>query len=55
LSAANLSAGAAAVADVAFVLERAGPLTIVAVVLVLGSSVPARRYARGPPSVSFGF
>jgi hypothetical protein len=53
LSVANLSAGAAAAADVAFVLDASGPLAAVAVVLVLWSSVPVRRYARGPPSVSF--
>ena len=52
LSIANLGAGAAA-PDVGFVLEAAAPLTVVAVVLVLFSSVPLRRYARGPPFVSF--
>jgi len=52
LSIADLGAGAAA-PDVGFVLEAAAPLTVVAVVLVLFSSVPLRRYARGPPFVSF--
>jgi hypothetical protein len=54
LSVADLGAGAVA-ADIAFVLEAAAPPTIVAVALVLCSSVPVRRYARGPPSVSFAF
>ncbi len=52
LSVADLGAGAAA-ADLAFVIEAGAPLIVVAVVLVLWSSVPVRRYARGPPSVSF--
>jgi hypothetical protein len=52
LSVADLGAGAVA-ADVAFALEAGAPLVVVAVVLVLWSSVPVRRYARGPPSVSF--
>jgi hypothetical protein len=52
LSVADLGAGAVA-PDVAFVLEAAAPLTVAALVLVLLSSVPVRRYARGPPSVSF--
>jgi len=52
LSVAHLGAGAVA-ADVAFVIEAAAPLIVVAVVLHLLSCVPLRRYARGPPSVSF--
>ena len=52
LGIADLGAGAAA-PDVGFVLETSAPLTVVAVVLVLFSSVPLRRYARGPPFVSF--
>jgi hypothetical protein len=53
LSVADLGAGAAA-ADAGFaLLDAAAPLLVAAVVLVLFSSVPLRRYARGPPSVSF--
>jgi hypothetical protein len=52
LSVAHLGAGAAG-ADVAFAIEATAPLIVVAVVLTLLSSVPVRRYARGPPSVSF--
>jgi hypothetical protein len=53
LSVANLGAGAVA-SDVGFaLLDAAAPLLVAVVVLVLLSSVPRRRYARGPPSVSF--
>jgi hypothetical protein len=52
LSVADLGAGGVA-ADVAFAIEAGAPLIVVAVVLVLWSRVPVRRYARGPPSVSF--
>jgi hypothetical protein len=52
LGIADLGAGAAA-PNVGFVLEAAAPLTVAVVVLVLFSSVPLRRYARGPPFVSF--
>jgi hypothetical protein len=53
LSVADLGAGAAA-ADVGFaLLDTATPVLVAVVVLVLLSSVPVRRYARGPPSVSF--
>jgi hypothetical protein len=52
LSVADLGAGAVA-ADLAFAIDAGAPLIVVAVVFVLWSSVPARRYARGPPSVSF--
>ena len=53
LSITDLGAGAAA-AEIGFALvSAAAPLAAVAVVLVLLSAVPVRRYARGPPSVSF--
>ena len=52
LSVANLGAGAVG-AEVGFALDVAAPLVVAAVVLVLFSAVPVRRYARGPPSVSF--
>lgn len=52
LSVAHLGAAAPA-ADVAFALSAATPLVVIAVVLALSSSIPLRRYARGPPSVSF--
>jgi hypothetical protein len=52
LSVADLGAGAVS-ANIEFVLELFAPLAALAVVLVLLSSVPPRRYARGPPSVSF--
>ena len=52
LSVADLGAGAVP-ADVAFAIEVGAPPVLVAEVLVLWSSVPVRRYARGPPSVSF--
>ena len=49
----DLGAGGAA-ADIGFALvDAAAPLPVVALVLVLLSSVPVRRYARGPPVVSF--
>jgi hypothetical protein len=52
LSVADLGAGAVA-ADVAFVIKASAPLSVFAVVFVLLARVPSRRYARGPPSVSF--
>jgi hypothetical protein len=49
----DLGAGGAA-AELGFALvDAAAPLPVAAVVLILLSSVPVRRYARGPPSVSF--
>jgi hypothetical protein len=53
LGLADLGAGAAA-ADVGFALvEAAAPLLVAVVAVFLLSNVPIRRYARGPPSVSF--
>jgi hypothetical protein len=53
LSVADLGAGTAA-ADVGFaLLDAAAPELVAAVVLLLLSSVPVRRYARGPPFLSF--
>lgn len=52
LSIAHFGASAVA-ADVAFVLDAAVPLLAVVVTLVFFSAVPVRRYARGPPVVSF--
>ncbi|HUQ51814.1 MAG TPA: hypothetical protein VM692_06300 [Gammaproteobacteria bacterium] len=54
LSVANLGAGAVA-AEIAVALEAAALLIVVAVVVALVSSAPVRRYARGPPAVSFAF
>ena len=52
LSVAHLGTGAVT-SDVGFVLDAAALLVVVAIVITLFSAVPARRYARGPPSVSF--
>ena len=52
LSVAHLGAGAPA-AEVIFAIPVAAPLIVAAVVLSLLSTAPVRRYARGPPSVSF--
>ena len=52
LSVADLGTGAVA-ADVALVINVGTTVIVSAVVLTVMSRVPARRYARGPPSVSF--
>lgn len=52
LSVATFSAGAVA-APLALHLPAPVPLFVTAVAVVLFSTVPTRRYARGPPTVSF--
>lgn len=52
LSVASFSAGAVAT-PLTFPVPMAVPLFVVAVVVALFSAVPTRRYARGPPTVSF--
>lgn len=52
LSVANLGAGAAP-AVVTLVLDAAAPLLAVVVTCSFFSAAPVRRYARGPPTVSF--
>jgi hypothetical protein len=54
LSTASLGAGAVAV-PFHFDVVVATPLAVVATAVVSFSVVPARRYARGPPAVSFTF
>ena len=54
LSTTNLGAGAVAT-PIHFELDAATPVFVATFVAEFASTVPTRRFARGPPAVSFAF